>query len=498
MELSTRQSQKSLLSFTAYLPLLAYLIFVLLAALVYVWEPWVMPLSLLKFLYFCGALGIFIHLPDLLPWGNKHWIRIAQWILDIFILCIYAWWLPKGQALVLFFMLLYLFYVQVFGSYKRSLLSGGLFLTVFFLLNYRETGQLTVAVILGSAVFSFALLMMHFLSMHLLQVIADQSEENKSLRQITESVFAYAPIGFLVLDADDRTLVMNDFQKKILSSISSHGQLVQEDGGVFAILPELRSLSNQEHLDIIRRSVQGYIFLRARLVELPVPSGWRLIVIEDRTALERAEQDKRQAEKLAAIGTLAAGIAHEIRNPLAGISGSLQLLEVNMESEESKRLTKIVYREIDRLNHLISEFLDFARPMPPPTERIDLAQVVRDSYQVVRHDSRFSDLLSGQDVPVDEGYSFFIYGDGNKLKQVFLNLFVNSAQAMEGQNSPRLTWGIMDQGLEWMVFIEDNGKGMDANTLSRIFEPFFTTKAKGTGLGMAIVHKIVEAHRGRI
>jgi two-component system sensor histidine kinase PilS (NtrC family) len=340
--------------------------------------------------------------------------------------------------------------------------------------------------------------MMHFLSMHLLQVIADQSEENKSLRQITESVFAYAPIGFLVLDADDRTLVMNDFQKKILSSISSHGQLVQEDGGVFAILPELRSLSNQEHLDIIRRSVQGYIFLRARLVELPVPSGWRLIVIEDRTALERAEQDKRQAEKLAAIGTLAAGIAHEIRNPLAGISGSLQLLEVNMESEESKRLTKIVYREIDRLNHLISEFLDFARPMPPPTERIDLAQVVRDSYQVVRHDSRFSDLLSGQDVPVDEGYSFFIYGDGNKLKQVFLNLFVNSAQAMEGQNSPRLTWGIMDQGLEWMVFIEDNGKGMDANTLSRIFEPFFTTKAKGTGLGMAIVHKIVEAHRGRI
>jgi len=228
-----------------------------------------------------------------------------------------------------------------------------------------------------------------------------------------------------------------------------------------------------------------------------------IFIFQDLTKLREMEEDLKRADKLAAIGTLAAGMAHEIRNPLASISGSIEILKEEMENSfQHQHLMDIILREVGRLNSLIADFLLFARPASPGKELIHLNGIVEEILAVFSHSpgchpgirlvTKFQDDLS-------------ILADAQQLKQVFWNLFINAAEAMGdgGELRVELRRRLPQEALsgevaQGEICISDTGPGIGESELGRIFDPFFTTKEKGTGLGLSIVHKIVESYGGKI
>lgn len=199
---------------------------------------------------------------------------------------------------------------------------------------------------------------------------------------------------------------------------------------------------------------------------------------------------------MAAIGQMAAGIAHEIRNPLASISGSIQLLSASkqFDNEEDKKLSSITIKEIDRLNHLIAEFLDFVRPDSMTKEPFELNKLIKDVIEVVKVNPKISDKVSVELSLVSEQS---LLGSYDKLKQAVLNLVINAYEAMNKGGS-LLQIKTQDEDSKIVLVIEDEGEGMSEETLNRLFTPFHTTKPKGTGLGLAISHKIFEAHDAEV
>jgi two-component system sensor histidine kinase PilS (NtrC family) len=225
-----------------------------------------------------------------------------------------------------------------------------------------------------------------------------------------------------------------------------------------------------------------------------------ILVFQDITKLVEMEEKIRRQEQLAMVGSLAAGIAHEIRNPLASLSGSIQVLqgELDLKGDE-KHLMDIVVRETDRLNTIITEFLEYARPQTPQTEHILLSSMLDETILLLKN-SR--DCGEGVTIRANVDPQVVIQGDAQRIRQVFWNLLINSCQAMPdgGEitvSSLPLSYSDSDAG--WCeVIIEDTGCGISPGCLDKIFDPFFTTKISGTGLGLAIVDRIIEDHGGFI
>jgi len=220
-----------------------------------------------------------------------------------------------------------------------------------------------------------------------------------------------------------------------------------------------------------------------------------IAVLDDLTKMRQLEYNARQNEKMAAVGGLAAGIAHEIRNPLAGISGSIELLTQTVDNDDDRKLMKIILREIDRLNNLITEFLDYSRPEKPPTDTVNIATILNEVL-----DSMSSNNQIRKDVVQSKDYQpeLKILGHRDKLKQAFLNIILNSYQAMNEAAQPVLTIQSSHVDNTIQIRIRDSGSGMSEATRKKMFEPFHTTKPKGTGLGLAVTHKILEGHGAQI
>jgi signal transduction histidine kinase len=214
------------------------------------------------------------------------------------------------------------------------------------------------------------------------------------------------------------------------------------------------------------------------------------------------EEELKRADRLAAIGGLAAGLAHEIRNPLASISGSIEILKEERGNNPQKlRLMDIVLREVSRLNSLVEDFLLFARPSFPRKERIHLNRVVE---EIIKMFTNNPDYSSGVKITNESKDDLFIQGDAQQIKQVFWNLIINAAQAMPSggevrvelrKNSSLPLFPGLSQG---EIMISDTGMGIKEEDMGRIFDPFFSTKEDGTGLGLSIVHRIVEGHGGKV
>ena len=229
----------------------------------------------------------------------------------------------------------------------------------------------------------------------------------------------------------------------------------------------------------------------SRIYSSELQAQLHIALFDDLTKIRQLEYAARQNEKLAAVGGLAAGIAHEIRNPLAGISGSIELLSQTVNNEDDRKLMKIILREIDRLNGLITEFLDYARPEKPPTDIVDLAAIFSEIM-----DSMSVNQQVRQDIQQVREYSegLFILGWRDKLKQAFLNIIINAYQAMNQSSEPLIRLQAIVREKEIEIRIRDSGCGMSEATKKKMFEPFHTTKPKGTGLGLAVTHKILEGH----
>ena len=227
-----------------------------------------------------------------------------------------------------------------------------------------------------------------------------------------------------------------------------------------------------------------------------------IVALQDITKMKTMETELKKADRLAAIGELSARMAHEIRNPLASISGSVQLITQGEKIDvHDKKLLDIVLRETNRLNELLGDFLEYARPTLPMKIPILLKHYLYDMAALLRADPRFENVVLLSDCPDD----LVINADRDQFQQVFWNLLVNAAEAMPSGGEIRVAaeelvgedLGVY-RGDVVKITVMDNGKGMAKDDLKKVFEPFFTTKPAGTGLGLATVYRIIESHSGVI
>jgi two-component system sensor histidine kinase PilS (NtrC family) len=228
-----------------------------------------------------------------------------------------------------------------------------------------------------------------------------------------------------------------------------------------------------------------------------------IFIFQDLTRLREMEEHLKRADRLAAVGKMAAGIAHEIRNPLASISGSIEILKEELvSSPQNQQLMGIVLREVNHLNTLIADFLLFARPFSPGKEKIHLNSLIEEILQMFTRGPDFNRRIRLETQFEDD---LHIQGDPHQIRQVFWNLFINAAQAMPGGgtlrvelrkgSSPHAPSGGRIVG---EISVIDSGTGIGEEELEKIFDPFYTTKERGTGLGLSIVYSIVEGYGGKV
>ncbi len=220
-----------------------------------------------------------------------------------------------------------------------------------------------------------------------------------------------------------------------------------------------------------------------------------VIVLRDLTEIKQLEEKVKRSEKLAAIGELAAGVAHEIRNPLSSIRGFAQFLEHSLKDmPKEQEYARTMVNEVDRINRVVTDLLTFARPMAAKLAPTDVTELVEHSVRLVQADAESRQV----DIQMQISDLSKLALDANQMTQALLNLLLNALQAVSpgGQVDIGAELNASDSKLQFWV--EDDGPGISKDKTEKIFEPFYTTREKGTGLGLSIVHKIVENHNGEI
>ncbi|MBC7911609.1 MAG: PAS domain-containing sensor histidine kinase, partial [Pyrinomonadaceae bacterium] len=221
-----------------------------------------------------------------------------------------------------------------------------------------------------------------------------------------------------------------------------------------------------------------------------------VITFQDLTDVRAMEETSRRQDRLAAVGRVAAGIAHEIRNPLAAMRGAIQVLRSDMDADSSQtQLMEIILRESDRLNKILADFLMYARPRQSAFTNVDLREPLNETFTLLRHSPEIRDgHVLEEDVP-DE--PMMVNADTAQLKQVFWNLSRNAMQAMPEGGTLRAELRPTGTGRLRITFT-DSGAGMTPEQVERLFEPFSSSTTGGTGLGLSIVYQIIRDHGGSI
>ena len=250
------------------------------------------------------------------------------------------------------------------------------------------------------------------------------------------------------------------------------------------------------HGEIRNRAKDGhYYWVDTTIVPFMDERGkpYQYIAIRaDITARKAAEQQLASQEALARLGQMAAVVAHEVKNPLAGIKGAMQVLMSRRDAADSETMVmRDIVARIDALNELIQDLMMFARPKPPRLNTVNLRQPIDEAITMLRRDPAGSSL----DIDVD-GDVAEVTVDPDLIRATVLNLLLNAAQAMNGQGRIRVTSAVRD-GM-WVLDVADDGPGVPVDVREQILEPFFTTKARGGGLGLPIAKRVAEMHGGTL
>ena len=349
----------------------------------------------------------------------------------------------------------------------------------------------------------------------------------EELRKLYHDILASISSGVVTLDSDGVVLLVNESAQEILSCVPEDvfgldvREAIPELGPAVEVL--LASNDNAGGSDrwqgwLTRGFDSTEIFLGVTVSPLRRTNGevyGHILAMKDLTHIQQMERRVQQKERLAAVGQLAAAIAHEIRNPLASISGSVEMMEDMVDDgDESRTLMRIVLREIDRLNQLIGDFLEYAGPNAEIREDFDIHELLEDITSLFVHDKNLLGEIQVE-VDLDKIEGCIIEGDPGAWRQVIWNLLRNAAEALEHKGhisivaslvsgvERKLGWSVDEVAREEVpnlvcVRIRDDGPGMSEEVSERVFEPFFTTKSKGTGLGLATVGRIVSEHRAYI
>ena len=349
------------------------------------------------------------------------------------------------------------------------------------------------------------------------QVDYDQLEAfNRNIIQSLDS-------GLLTIDLHGKINFLNRTAEKILNRREEAlkdvfiDHLFPEIGGV---LEELKKKAPYFFPDYQRSETLlcdengRKTYLGFSISPLTDPSGSLIghtLIFQDITRFKEMEEQMKRFDRMAAIGSLAAGMAHEIRNPLASLSGSIQMLKSELSlDQEQEHLMEITLRESERLNALITDFLLFAHPPQTHRSAWEIGKILDETVELFIHSPAFHEGLQMTRPHLNGGIQALV--DPDQMRQVFWNLLINAAQAISGGGDIRvdiekvnkafggsLPFYSSEKGKDWVkIVIADSGNGIAPNEKEKIFEPFYTTKEGGTGLGLSIVHRIIENHNGVI
>ncbi len=342
------------------------------------------------------------------------------------------------------------------------------------------------------------------------QKLADASLALKRARLETDDILRHLNSGLLTIDSGGYIIYFNRAAERILgySEEKVRGMLCSE---VFAErMPALadylmsgitsRVTYPRKELDIVndKQEVMPLGLSSSILTEESGNLRGVIAIFSDLTDAKRMENKVRATDRLAAVGELSASIAHEIRNPLAAISGSVEVLNSELElSNENARLMELIVKESHRLNIILSDFLAFARVSRPGYNKVELCHLVGDVLELLRLHENAPDNI---EVSFESDESIvYVVGDEDHIKQMLVNLALNSCEAFEGRPG-KLSFGIRTNAAEGTVdlWVCDDGPGIESDIVDSIFTPFYSTKKQGTGLGLAIVHRICEALKLRL
>jgi len=362
----------------------------------------------------------------------------------------------------------------------------------------------------NNVAFFLVALLAGYLSEQFRQYRLKLTEEQQSVREledINKTIINNMTSGLLTTDLKHQIIYFNRAAEKITGLSLSN--IYKKN--IFEVFPGLKQhwlqRASSQPQDLASR--RSFKFKKSPQEELTmgfslsplhdanhVRAG-HILIFEDLTKFLEMEQHLRRSDRLAAVGKLAAGIAHEIRNPLASVSGSIQVLSHDLKvKDENKKLMDIILKETDRLNILVNEFLDYVRPSELKMEIFDLNPCIADTLLAI---SMNKDIRKNiQTIFKPEIKPLLVRGNKEKLKQVFWNLLINAHQAMKHKSDGTLKIHTTVKENQAFIEISDTGEGMSEEVVHKIFDPFFTTKEKGTGLGLSVVHKIIESHKGRI
>ena len=330
------------------------------------------------------------------------------------------------------------------------------------------------------------------------------STELADLQALNQHVIDSLPSGLATTDQARRVLTFNR-GAELITGVPWRGAMGRSIEDVLqlpravmqSIESDLQSNEPRRHEFLFhaddRRDIE--IGLTATHLETPGGRAGLLFNFQDVTAIKKLERAAAIQQRLAAVGEMAAGIAHEIRNPLASMSGSIQILRQELPlSSEQEQLMDIVLRESERLNTTIRSFLAYARPQRFQIERFDLRRALNDTALLLRNSA---EVLDGHEITVDVPASELWYdADEGQVKQIVWNLATNGLRAMPRGGRLQLAGSPSTDGV--VLTVRDDGVGIPAEELDALFQPFHGTFAKGSGLGLAIVHRIVSDYNGEI
>jgi two-component system, NtrC family, sensor histidine kinase PilS len=367
-----------------------------------------------------------------------------------------------------------------------------------FTVGINDVGMLAVALLSGSLAERLR---------HADESLVEASQEIANLQALSQHIIDSLTMGVVTTDYQGRVLTFNPTAETItrhragtIVGQSVHDLLQLPPAFSAALQASLETTSSQR-ADFRYRTGDGQeidIGLSAtHLITAGRRSGF-LFTFQDVTAIRKLERDARMQQRLAAVGEMAAGIAHEIRNPLAAMSGSIQLLRKDLDlSAEQGQLMDIVLRESERLNNTIRSFLAYARPQRFAVMRIDVRRVMNDTAMLLRNSAEAREGHRIEvEVPPDEAW---FEADEGQIRQIVWNLATNGLRAMPSGGRLRLrATAPPERPGDVILSVSDEGVGIPQEELDSIFQPFRGTFAKGSGLGMAIVHRIVSDYNGEI
>ena len=326
--------------------------------------------------------------------------------------------------------------------------------------------------------------------------LKDTSGALESLQAQHENIIQAISCGLITTALDGRITLVNAAARRLLDAGDEVlGKIVSE-----LFLDPLPVFGSERTHGEVRFQPANAFRKTFRVIvsSLTVP-GQEVVgyvyTFDDLTEIRRLEREVRMQDRLAAVGRLAAAIAHEIRNPLTSIAGSVSMLSVAEMTEEQHQLLKIVTRESERLNNIITDFLAYSRGKQYRFDRVDLVPLLEDTLTLL--ENRLIKDKAG--IHIERNFKVreaLTLADGDKIKQVFWNFCQNAEKAMKDGGT--LTVSLEIVGDDWQVSFADTGDGMSPQQTEKIFEPFQSGFEGGTGLGLAIVYQITQAHEGKV